>query len=115
MRLADVALAHIAYWLFGALWPLANIKSFERVTGHKREDWLVRTVALLMLSSVATIATLRERRSDDTALRVVGATSAGALGSVALVGALARRISPVYVLDAIVDLGLVVGWVAARD
>ena len=115
MKLADVALAHIAYWLFGALWPLANIKSFERVTGHKREDWLVRTVALLMLSSVATIVTLRERRSDDVAMRVVGASSAGALGSVALVGALVRRISPVYVLDALVDLALVVGWVSARD
>lgn len=114
MRLSDVALAHMAYWAFGAGWPLLDIKSFERVTGHKREDWLVRTVALLMAATIVTLGTMRERRRDDLAMRVLGATSAGALGGVALVGALVRRISAVYVLDAAVDLALVIGWVAAE-
>ena len=114
MNLDRVSLAHIAYWVFGAAWPLVNIKSFERVTGHKREDWLVRTVALLMLSVVATLFTMRRTRRDDETMRVMGATSAAALGTVALVGPLAGRISPVYLMDALVDLGLMFGWIAAE-
>jgi len=115
MNLANVAAAHIAYWLFGAIWPLADIKSFERVTGHKREDWLVRTVALLMLSVVASLAMMSRTRRDDEAMRVLGATSAGALGSVAIIGSVVRRISPLYIIDGIVDLSLVAAWLSAED
>jgi len=113
MNLATVAAAHIAYWLFGAVWPLADIKSFERVTGHKREDWLVRTVAFLMLSVVASLATMSRTRRDDEAMRVLGATSAGALGGVAIIGSLVRRISPLYIIDGLVDLSLVAAWLSA--
>ena len=113
--LGRVALAHIAYWTFGALWPLINIKSFEAITGHKREDWLVRTVALMMLGVVVSLETMRERRRDDIAMRVLGATSAAALGGVALVGPLVGRISPVYLMDAAMDLALAIGWLRARS
>lgn len=113
--LGRVALAHIAYWTFGAVWPLIDIKSFEKVTGHKREDWLVRSVALLMLSVVVSLETMREHRRDDVAMRVLGAASAAALGGVALVGPLVGRISPVYLTDALVDLGLAIGWLRARS
>src|SRR2546421_4719798 len=110
-RLGQVALAQIAYWTFGALWPLINIHSFEKITGHKREDWLVRTVALMMLSVVVSLDTMRRTRRDDAAMRVLGATSTAALGGVALVGPLVGRISPVYLMDALVDAALFVGWI----
>jgi hypothetical protein len=109
--LGRIALAQVAYWTFGALWPLLDMKSFERVTGNKRDEWLVRTVALLMLSTIATLAAMRPDARDDRAMRVLGATSTAALGSVALIGPLVRRISKVYYLDALVDLGLAALWV----
>jgi len=109
--LGRVALAHVAYWTFGALWPLADIKSFEKITGHKREDWLVRTVALMMLSVVVSLETMRRTRRDDLVMRVLGATSSAALGGVALVAPLVGRISPVYLMDALVDMGLLCGWI----
>ena len=112
LTIADAERAHVAYWLFGALWPLLSMRSFERVTGNKRDEWLVRTVALLMLSVVATLETLRRSGRDETAQRVLGATSSGALGSVALVGALVGRISPVYLMDAAVDTMLTALWAA---
>lgn len=111
--LAVVERAHVAYWLFGALWPLISMRSFERVTGNKRDEWLVRSVALLMLSVVATLETQRRSRRDETAMRVLGATSAGALGSVALIGPLVGRISPVYLMDAAVDTTLMLLWAFA--
>lgn len=103
----------MAYWLFGALWPLISMRSFERVTGNKRDEWLVRSVALLMLCVVATLETQRRSRRDETAMRVLGATSAGALGSVALIGPLVGRISPVYLMDAAVDTTLMLLWAFA--
>ena len=109
--LGQVALAQIAYWTFGALWPLVNIHSFEKITGHKREDWLVRTVALMMLSVIVTLDAMRRTRRDDAAMRTLGATSTAALGGVALVGSLVGRISPVYLMDALVDAALFVGWI----
>jgi len=109
-----IARAQMSYWSFGGLWPLVSMRSFERVTGDKRDEWLVRAVALLMLSVVATLETLREERRDDRAMRVLGATSAAALGGVAAIGALVGRISPVYILDAVVDLALAAAWLGAR-
>lgn len=114
VAIGAVERAHVAYWLFGAIWPLVSMKSFERVTGNKRDEWLVRTVALLMLSVVVTLETLRRDRRGERSLRVLGATSAGALGSVALIGPLVGRISPVYLADALVDSVLALLWVAAR-
>ncbi|HEY6957803.1 MAG TPA: hypothetical protein VI814_03175 [Candidatus Limnocylindria bacterium] len=113
LTLASVERAHIAYWIFGAVWPLVSMRSFERVTGNKRDEWLVRTVSLLMLSVVATLAALGRSRRDEAALRLLGATSAGALGSVALVGPLVGRISPVYLMDAAVDTALTALWALA--
>jgi hypothetical protein len=110
-----VARAQMAYWIFGGLWPLISMRSFERVTGNKRDEWLVRAVALLMLSVVATLETLREEGGDDRAMRVLGTTSAASLGAVAAIGALIGRISPVYVLDAVVDLVLAAAWLGARE
>lgn len=113
LTLASVERAHIAYWIFGAVWPLVSMRSFERVTGNKRDEWLVRTVSLLMLSVVATLAALARSRRDESALRLLGGTSAAALGSVALAGPLLGRISPVYLVDATVDTALAALWALA--
>ena len=118
VRLDRLALAQIGYWAFGAMWPLVSMTSFERVTGNKRDEWLVRTVALMMLSVIATLAVMRRDRGrrDERAMRVLGATSTAALGSVALIGPLVGRISVVYLLDAAVDLALAAGYLSAgRD
>ena len=105
----------MAYWLFGGLWPLVSMRSFERVTGNKHDEWLVRSVALLMLSVVVTLETLREGGRGDRGMRVLGASSAASLGAVAAIGALIGRISPVYILDAVVDLALTAAWLGARE
>lgn len=114
MNTGQVERAQLAYWLVGAVWPLVSMGSFERVTGNKRDEWLVRTVALMMLSVLATLETMRRDRPRGRAMRVLGATSTAALGGVALLGPLVGRISKVYLIDAIVDLGLMAAWLIAR-
>lgn len=113
LTLAQVRRAQITYWTFGAIWPLVSMRTFEMVTGNKRDEWLVRTVALLMLSTIATLAAMPPDARDDRAMRVLGATSTAALGAVALIGPLVRRISKVYYLDAVTDLALAALWLIA--
>lgn len=114
MNVGQIERAQLAYWLVGAVWPLVSMRSFERITGNKRDEWLVRTVALMMLSVLATLETMRHDGRQGRAMRVLGATSTAALGSVALLGPLVGRISKVYLVDAIVDLGLMAAWLSAR-
>lgn len=42
-----VAAAHAAYYVCTGLWSILHRRSFEAVSGPKREYWLVRTVGAL--------------------------------------------------------------------
>jgi hypothetical protein len=43
------------YYVVIAIWPLVHIKSFEFVTGPKKENWLVYTVSVLLIAYSGTI------------------------------------------------------------
>ena len=49
LRRRDVAVAQGAYYGVTAIWPLVSRRTFEAVTGHKDDWWLVETIALLLL------------------------------------------------------------------
>ncbi len=40
---AVLALGHSAFYVATGIWPVLSRRSFEAVTGPKREDWLVKT------------------------------------------------------------------------
>jgi hypothetical protein len=97
------------------LWPLAHMRSFEAVTGPKRDGWLVKTVGLLVTAIGATwLAGARDRGSHRTT-RVLGATSAAALAAIDIYYAGQRRIRYVYLADAVLELAFVGGWLASMD
>ena len=96
-----------AYYAASGVWPIVSIRTFEAVTGPKREDWLVRTVGALV--AVIGLVTLRHRGSAVTEL---GAGSALALGAVDVIGVASGRLRPVYLLDALVEALFVAGWLA---
>jgi hypothetical protein len=50
-----VALAQGAYYLLTGVWPLLSLRTFELVTGPKTDDWLVRTVGVLVLAVVLAV------------------------------------------------------------
>jgi hypothetical protein len=86
------------------------MRTFERVTGPKVDYWLVKTVAVLIgvIGGVLLIAGVRRAASLEVAL--LGAGSAAGLAGIDLVYAGKRRIARIYVLDAVLELVLVVLW-----
>jgi hypothetical protein len=99
-----------AFYLTTGLWPLVSLRTFERVTGPKTDRWLVKTVGVLVtvIGAVLLVAGRRRRVSDEVALLAVG--SAAGLGGIDSIYSLRGRISTVYLLDAVAEFVLMVGW-----
>lgn len=99
--------------MVSGLWSVLAPRSFQRVTGHKFEGWLLKTVGLLV--TVAGAALLEAARHDRVTpeLRLLGVGTAASVGGVDAWYAARRRISPVYLVDAAVEGALVALWVRA--
>ncbi|HEX6537140.1 MAG TPA: hypothetical protein VF041_21340 [Gemmatimonadaceae bacterium] len=96
-----------AYYLVTGLWPLVSLRTFEWVTGPKVDDWLVIMVGLLaaVIGLVLLVATRRPRPPGEAIL--LGLGSALSFAAVDTWFALAGRIRPIYLADAVVELLLV--------
>jgi energy-converting hydrogenase Eha subunit E len=93
------------YYLGAGLWPLMHMSSFETVTGPKVDDWLVRMVGLLASVIGATLTLAAWRRNRNLEVVSLAAGSAVAFAGVDLWYALRGRISPIYLADAVVEVG----------
>jgi hypothetical protein len=98
-------------YLVTGVWPLLSIRSFEAITGPKTDRWLVKTVGLLVAVVGAMLALASKSRRITPEVVVVAAGSAAALATIDVVYVAKRRIAPVYLLDAVLELGLVAGWI----
>src|SRR5215217_2800310 len=105
----NVLLAQSAYYLATGVAPFVSRRLFERVTGPKREWWLVKTTGVLV--TVIGAGTLSAVMRDRTTPEVVGiaAGCAGGLAAIDTVYALRRRISPIYLADAVIQLAALAG------
>ena len=100
------------YYLLTGVWPLFSMRTFEAVTGPKLEHWLVKTVGLLVgvVGGVILLAIWLDRFTPEVVLLAVG--SAIALTGIDVYYVTVRRISPIYLADAVAELVLIAGWVA---
>ena len=106
------ALAQGAFWLATGVWPLVHYRSFEAVTGPKRDDWLVKTIGGLIAVVGATLLAAGWRGRVTGEVAALGAASAATL-AVADVHFVRRgRISPVYLLDVAAEAPFLLGWAA---
>lgn len=112
-RAAQISLVQGAYYAGTGFWPLVSMKSFERVTGHKRDHWLVKTVGLLVTAVGLTLIRAGRRRHVHPDIALLAGLSAAALATVDLVYVAQRRISPVYLLDAVPEALLAAWWATA--
>lgn len=110
-----LAVVQGTYYTATGLWPIIHMESFERVTGRKTDDWLVKTVgALISVLGGGLLATgLHEAPSRD--LAAVAAGSAAALAAIDVVYVARGRISSVYLLDAAAETVLVAGWTVSLN
>ncbi len=108
-----VLTAQSAYFLVTAVWPLVHYRSFELVTGRKRDVWLVKTVGALLVPVAAALGLAAARPQPPLEARVLAVGTAAALGSVEAVYALRGRIRWVYLVDAAVEALLVLVMLVA--
>jgi hypothetical protein len=96
-----------AYYVITGLWPVVHMSSFEAITGPKVDDWLVRMVGLLAAAIGAALGVAARRgRGHEVEVLVLAAGSALAFTAIDLRYALAGQISPIYLADALVEVGL---------
>jgi hypothetical protein len=105
-----LALAQGAYFLATGIWPLVDMRSFLRVTGYKRDLWLVRTVGALIAVTGVTMLSAAQRDRVTGEIAFLAAGTAGALGAVDTIYGSRGRIPPVYLLDAVAEAGIVALW-----
>lgn len=101
------------FYLLTGVWPLISIGTFQAVTGPKIDLWLVKTAGVLIITVGVTLLIGARRRRIGPELMFLGAASAAGLAGIDLVYALSGRISDIYLLDAAVEILLVLLWGAA--
>lgn len=114
-RFRKLSLTQAVFFTAGGAWPILHMPSFEKVTGPKVDHWLVKTVGglLAVTGLILGRAALREAEDEGAVdLALIGAGTAGVLAAVDLVYVSEKRISPVYLLDALAQLTLIGGWVS---
>jgi hypothetical protein len=105
-----LAVSQGVYYVLTGLWPLVNMRSFEAITGPKADRWLAQTVGWLVtiVGGVLTMASVRRHAAPE--LPLLGVGSAVGLAGIECMSVASGRISRVYLLDAVLQLGLVAGW-----
>ncbi len=96
-----------AYYCGSGLAPLLSMRLFEAITGKKRDRWLVQMVGLLAISIGASLWTSASAEDPDGGAIVLSTTAALAFAGIDVVHACRRRISPIYLADAAVELSIV--------
>jgi hypothetical protein len=111
VRFVPVAFAQALYYLLTGVWPLVSISTFQLVTGPKTDLWLVKTVGVLIIivGMVLLSAGLRRQASLEVWLLAFG--SAAGLTVIDIVYSALGQISPIYLLDALLEVAFIIWWV----
>jgi hypothetical protein len=101
-----------AYYLATGIWPLISMRTFESVTGPKVDKWLVNTVGVLVGVIGAVLIAGANRRAANPEAQLLAAGSAAGLAAIDVTYVMKRRIAPVYLLDALGEVALLImlGW-----
>jgi energy-converting hydrogenase Eha subunit E len=111
--LAVLAVLQGTYFAAAGVWPLVSMGTFERVTGPKIDDWLVKTVGVLIAVIGVTLVLAGVRRDVTAEIVTLAVGSALALTAVDVIYVAQGRIARIYLLDAVGEALLVSGWALA--
>jgi hypothetical protein len=109
-KVVRLAIAQGAYYALTGLWALGHVRSFQAITGPKTDVWLVKTVGVLVAVIGGTLMLAGARRRRTPELPVLAAGSAAGLAGIDTVYVAKGRISPIYLLDAVVEVVLLALW-----
>ncbi len=105
-----LAAAHALFLIAFGAWPNVHMRSFEAVTGKKKEPWLVRAVGLLLITSGSAIAVAERQGRLTPSTRLLATGVSASLGTISLTYATKGRISPIYFVDAALHAGFAAAW-----
>lgn len=107
-----LALSQGPFYVLTGIWPVVSIRTFQMVTGRKRDLWLVKTAGLLIavIGSVLTLAGIRGRQEPEVPILATG--TAVSLAGIDVVYVRRGTIPRIYLLDALMEVALALGWVA---
>lgn len=112
IRPGQLALFQGCYFLFTGLWPLVSRRTFEAITGPKKDFWLAQTVGVLVASAGSMLVLTGKRGRVGQDARWLAASSAAGLAAIDILYAARGRISKVYLADAAIEAALVTAWIA---
>jgi hypothetical protein len=101
-----------AYYVTTGLWSIVHRASFERITGPKRDYWLVRTVGGLAVAIGATLGVAAATGSRTRESETLALASGLAFGVADLQAA--RASSRIYLADAALHAALLAVWLRHR-
>lgn len=96
-----------AYFLITGLWPLFHIKSFIKVTGPKTDIWLVKVFGALVAEIGVVTMWLVVAGKADRQVRLLSSGNAAVLALFDLYYFARGRLSPAYLLDAVLELAFI--------
>lgn len=117
MTFKSIFLIQGIYYVITGMWPLVHLKSFEAISGNKKDHWLVFTVGLLILSSGLVFlygALNRENVTPEIILLSVANTLSFIFIDVYF--SWKKVIRKVYLMDGLIEFLILIGvlYVAAR-
>jgi hypothetical protein len=109
-----LAVAQATYFVIIGIWPVVGLRSFERLSGPKVDDWLVKTVGVQVAVVGAALALAAKRQRITPEVELVAMGSALGLAAIDIIYVGRRRIRPVYLADAVLELGFAAGWILSH-
>lgn len=91
------------YIFVTALWALVDIKSFMIITGPKTDIWLVKTVAVLLIS-ISMFFLMSSAKSEDLRVCFTAFVLSFGLAYIDFFYSLNKTIRWVYALDGIIEI-----------
>lgn len=109
--LAGALLTQGLYYLLTGLWPIIDITSFQKVTGPKRDVWLVICVGSVITIIAVTLLVAVITKNTSPAILTLAVGSSLALTLIDVKYVFNRTISPIYLLDAVLEIAILI-WIA---
>src|SRR5947209_11468010 len=102
----SLARLHGWFYVLTGFWPVVHIRSFEWVSGPKKDDWLIKTAGCLIGVIGATLVLAGRRADIPPEIPVLAAGTAVSLAAIDVTYVAKGTIRPIYLLDALGELGL---------
>jgi len=109
-QIAVLATGQGLYYIITGIWPIVHMPSFLAVTGPKDDLWLVTTVGMLIFIIGIGLIVAGLKRQVTFPLGLIAAGAALGLFLVDVIYVWSGVISAIYLLDAILEIGLFAAW-----